>query len=298
MLNHDTSDSFTFSNAREKQLRFRLDSFDAVPEREILDRGNYYNVFFVLRGRGWVSVETTRYVLEPGVLLFVAPGQKLMLNSEGEMFVSRIQFHASFYGTELREDEEEFGCKDVLFNALHGTPVLRMDEAEEAELKQDLEELRVELRNGEFARQGMVMLQLRILLIKASRLKLKQQPQVDYESWRQELPPALRRLSQLVEEHYRRKHRPQDYAKLLNITPNALNKLVKKHLHQTLTQYIRDRILEHAKWQLLHTQRPIKSVAHELGFEDELYFSRTFKRAIGQSPRTFRNKEMGQTSTA
>jgi AraC family transcriptional regulator, transcriptional activator of pobA len=136
----------------------------------------------------------------------------------------------------------------------------------------------------------MVMLQLRILLIKASRLKLKQQPQVDYESWRQELPPVLRRLSQLVEEHYRRKHRPQDYAKLLNITPNALNKLVKKHLHQTLTQYIRDRILEHAKWQLLHTQRPIKSIAHELGFEDELYFSRTFKRAIGQSPRTFRNK--------
>lgn len=67
--------------------------------------------------------------------------------------------------------------------------------------------------------------------------------------------------------------------------------MVKAHLHKTRTELIRERILKDAKWDLLHTRKPVKQIAHELGFADELYFSRLFKRATGHSPRFFREYE-------
>ena len=63
------------------------------------------------------------------------------------------------------------------------------------------------------------------------------------------------------------------------------------HLNKTLTELIRERILRQAKWELLHTRKPVKEIAAELGFEDIFYFSRLFKSATGCSPTFFREFE-------
>ena len=42
---------------------------------------------------------------------------------------------------------------------------------------------------------------------------------------------------------------------------------------------------------MLHTLKPVKQIAAEVGFADELYFSRLFKRATGCSPTFFREFE-------
>ena len=75
------------------------------------------------------------------------------------------------------------------------------------------------------------------------------------------------------------------------MTPKTLGRCVREQLGKTLTDLIRERILTHAKWQLLHTLKPVKEVATELGFQDELYFSRLFKKATGLSPTFFREFE-------
>jgi AraC-like DNA-binding protein len=66
---------------------------------------------------------------------------------------------------------------------------------------------------------------------------------------------------------------------------------VKTHLHKTLTELIRERILRQARWELLHTRKPVKEIAAGLGFSDLFYFSRLFKRATGCSPTFFRDFE-------
>ena len=95
----------------------------------------------------------------------------------------------------------------------------------------------------------------------------------------------------MIEENYHSWHSPAIYAKRLHITPKTLGRMVREHLGTTLTDLIRNRILIHAKWQLLHTLKPVKEISRELGFSDELYFSRLFKKATGYSPTFFRDFE-------
>jgi AraC-like DNA-binding protein len=84
------------------------------------------------------------------------------------------------------------------------------------------------------------------------------------------------------------------------MTPKSLGKLVKAHLHKTLTELIRERILREAKWEMLHTTKPVKQVARELGFEDVFYFSRLLcpfrEPQAGQSLR--RSTRSSRTSTS
>ena len=78
---------------------------------------------------------------------------------------------------------------------------------------------------------------------------------------------------------------------MLHLAAKSLARLVKTHLHKTPTELIRDRILRQARWELLHTLKPVKQVAAELGFGDVFYFSRVFKRSTGCSPTFFREYE-------
>jgi AraC-like DNA-binding protein len=153
-----------------------------------------------------------------------------------------------------------------------------------------VEQMQAELGFGALATSEILVSYLKIFLIKATRLKISQDACAT-ENLAPRIPPILDRLKALIEQHYRSKHRPADYAKMVGMNPRALGKLSRTYFHKTLTDLIRERILKHAKWQLLHTLRSVKEVAYEVGFDDEFYFSRLFKRSTGCSPQIYREYE-------
>jgi AraC-like DNA-binding protein len=157
-------------------------------------------------------------------------------------------------------------------------------------LKPIVEQIHSELASGALATSEILVSYLKIFLIKTTRLKLAQDG-LTTNAFAPRIPPKLDRLTKLVEQYYRSKHRPADYARMVGMNPQALGKLTRTYFHKTLTDLIRERILMHAKWQLLHTLRPVKEIAYEVGFEDEFHFSRVFKRAAGCSPRFYREYE-------
>jgi AraC family transcriptional activator of pobA len=95
-------------------------------------------------------------------------------------------------------------------------------------------------------------------------------------------------LKDVVEKNFSHHRNPGFYAGLLHITPKALGKLVKKHFNKTLTDLIHERVLIEAKRELYLTEKAIKVIASELGFEDPLYFSRWFKKHTNISPEMYR----------
>jgi YesN/AraC family two-component response regulator len=101
-------------------------------------------------------------------------------------------------------------------------------------------------------------------------------------------PPILQNLKDTIEKEFKSKHAPSDYALILNISLNALTKITKKHFNKTLTSLITDRIIIEAKRELYLTNKSVKELAYELGYDDEYYFSRFFKKNANISPQVYR----------
>ena len=92
----------------------------------------------------------------------------------------------------------------------------------------------------------------------------------------------------LVNQNFRKFRSVQKYAALLHVTPNHLNKIVKKETGKNASGIIQETCILEAKALLLQTTLNVEEIAIELGFEDVSYFSRFFKNHSGTSPTFYR----------
>jgi AraC family transcriptional regulator, transcriptional activator of pobA len=81
----------------------------------------------------------------------------------------------------------------------------------------------------------------------------------------------------------------KDYANELNITPNYLNALCQEYYFKTVSEIIQERVILEAKRLLMHSGLSISEISFKLGFRDNSYFGRYFKKIVGITPKSFRN---------
>jgi AraC-like DNA-binding protein len=265
-----------------------LQATDLPWDGSLPERTNYFIVCWVQEGRGTFCADAGCHRFGPQSLLFFVPYQNVRLAAEEPVRGVVLQFHANFLCIETYH--HEVGCNGVLFNDPYGVPLVELDEGHRQEVGDLIGHIRSELGECGLAHSEVLLSYLKILLVRASRLKLEQQGGCGGQFapiWH----PAIGKLRDLLEANYRTRHAPADYARRLHMTPKALSRVVKEQLGKTLGELIRERVLKEARWELLHTIKPVKQIARELGYDDELYFSRLFKRATGFSPAFFREYE-------
>lgn len=251
-------------------------------------RSNYFTALWIRRGAGVVHADLGRSAFAAPTLAFFNPYQVFFLETTEPLEGLVLHFHANFFCIETYH--EAVGCNGVLFNEIYGAPMVPVSETQRREIEEPLTAMAHELQASGLAQPEMLISYLKIFLIRATRLKIAGREIVP-EQAAPGRRAVLERLAELIEQNYRTKRRPQEYAELLHLTPKALGKLVKAKWGRPLTEVIRDRLLKQAKWELLHTERSVKEIAWEAGFADEFYFSRIFKRATGYAPSAFREFE-------
>ena len=77
-------------------------------------------------------------------------------------------------------------------------------------------------------------------------------------------------------------------AEAQGISGGYLATLFKKETGKTVSEYIRDRRIEHAKYLLNTTHLQVQTVALHCGIMDVQYFSKIFKKQIGKTPKEYR----------
>jgi AraC-like DNA-binding protein len=98
----------------------------------------------------------------------------------------------------------------------------------------------------------------------------------------------LKPLFEHVRDHYADKFSVADAASLVDMSPPQFMKTFKKVAGVTLVAYLNHVRLANGSRLLRETGMTVADVASAVGFSDQSYFDRRFKRAFGQTPIEFR----------
>lgn len=270
---------------QRRSLAFKIYAFEDDIYFSSIKKYNYFSVILVTKGKGMVTADLSQYPFDGPCLMCFSLYQPFKIKSEGVFQGVMVNFHPDFFC--LHKHRNEVSCNGVLFNNIYDSPVTALAKDETELLLSTINGLKLELQSSGIAQTEVLISYLKILLINGSRIKLLQQ-QTDAASITK-TPVILDTLKTAIENHFSSLHSAGEYADLLNISTAALNRVCKTHFNKALSHLISDRIIIEAKRQLYLTDKPVKQIAYELGFNDEFYFSRFFKNHVAISPQFFRD---------
>lgn len=277
----------TLINEQTGNLAFRLLPFEDNQLFDHMQRLNYYSVIWVKEGSGTAKIDLAEVEFQSNTMFALTPYQPFMLQADAPIKGSVLNFHPDFFC--IHKHHQQVACSGVLFNNIYSTPTLQVDENARIQFESLFSQMQAGINNEDMAQYELLVSYLKIFLIAASRLKAKQQPDLKEVIKEKEGPFVLQKLKDLIELHFKTKHSASDYAELLNISPKALGKITKSHFNKTMTNLIAERIIIEAKRELYLTDKPVKQIAYELGYDDEYYFSRFFKNNADVSPKIYRD---------
>ncbi len=78
------------------------------------------------------------------------------------------------------------------------------------------------------------------------------------------------------------------HAAFLNVNPSYLSTLFKKETGSTLTEYVNRKRVDQAIFLLNATDMQVQTIAQYCGIPDVNYFTKTFKRLVGKTPKEYR----------
>ncbi len=268
-------------------LAFKSFSFEDSSYFDHLQRNNYYSLIWVKSGEGKAKVDFAEYSFSQSMLFSFSPYQPFLFAATTAISGMALQFHPDFFC--IHKHQKEVACNGVLFNNIYQPPFTVVDDAASLTLNMVTAQIRAEMQNETLAQYELLIAYLKIFLITVARLKAAQQPEALQAIQHLEEPFVLQSLKDAIEKNFKTKHAPADYARELNISSKALAKITKVHFNKTLTKLIAERIVIEAKRELYLTNKAVKEIAYQLGYEDEYYFSRFFKANADVSPQHYRN---------
>jgi AraC family transcriptional activator of pobA len=98
----------------------------------------------------------------------------------------------------------------------------------------------------------------------------------------------IEKFRSLVDRDFKKQLALKSYANEIGVTVGHLSRLCRDVLGRSSLEIINARIIQEAERELVYTTISIQQLAYELGFEDDAYFTRFFKKHTGVSPKTFR----------
>jgi AraC family transcriptional activator of pobA len=98
------------------------------------------------------------------------------------------------------------------------------------------------------------------------------------------------RFLDVLERDYPRRHGAREYADELSVPQSVLSRALADVTGRRTKELITDRRMLEAARLLRFTDRQVGEVASRAGFDDQLYFSRSFKKYYGRTPTEYRKQ--------
>ena len=286
---HSEIKTYQFSDSSVDNELFALKKMEDIylisnGESDSPHRHNYYTIIFIERGKGTHFVDFTEYVVEDNTLYFILPDQmhqmKLTEVPRGWVMIFTEEFLIA------NSIPDNVIIDIYLFNDYAQSPPLALHEAQmnvDLSLVTQMEQFSSSLEKYTLEAIGSLV---KLFLIQSNNhcsLYKQNNPQLIETT-----NHLLRSFKRLLNEHYSTKHMVSDYADMLAVTADYLNKTVKGITGKSAKEHIQSKIATEAKRSLIFTNLSGKELAYELGFDESAHFNNFFKKTTGFTPSEFR----------
>lgn len=249
-------------------------------------KSSYYRISVSVRGTTEIQLGLEDFTHGNGTISFTFPGQ--IFSKRGlsdDAFGYYLLFEPDFL-----EDILPPGRIPVEFPffAFSGVPFMQLLPAELDTVVDLTAGINTELQQRQPGHDKAVRLYLNLLLLALKR----SYERLGYHLTERENKAAylVPRYQKLVSEHFLTQRKVADYAAILGVTPNHLNRAVREHTGQTASEAITDMLVREAKASLRYTDATIANISDQLQFSDPAGFNRFFKEKTGITPLAFRKQ--------
>jgi len=258
------------------------DFVNAHQDIQFPHRHDFYQIVLFTRGSGRHSIDFQQFEVLPHQVYYMAPGQIHTWEFDADTEGYLVNFNESFFASMYQNPHyvREF----PLFSNISGVSVNILDMTCCAEVEQTFAEMLEEFEKGGEYKMDLLRGLLTVILVRLSRVA----PQSFKEGASKHHLVLMRQFEKLIEQHFREKRLPKEYAEMMFMTPNHLNALTNNVLGKSAGDLIRERVLLEAKRLLANSDLLISQIAESLQFEDNAYFTRFFKKYLGTTPEGFR----------
>lgn len=253
------------------------------------NRREFYKILLITKGAGVFTMGLNTYYIEEPTLLFIHPNDiiswKNLSEDSGGYYVL---FKKSFvnHHLQLKAVIDKFG----LFTDKPRSVIRLTEEKVPAIIHyfQKMEE--EELQNSAFKEDSM---QAFLQLLMVESMKVAQYPKPDevnkdFSHMHQFFNLLEKETAGINYSSPIRIKTAKEFASDLQMHPNYLNALLKKHTGQNASTHIRNRILDEAKALLLQTDWSLQDISYSIGFSEQPNFNFFFKKNTGYTPAEFR----------
>jgi AraC family transcriptional activator of pobA len=251
-------------------------TFPLPPHRKIT-----FDFLFITKGETIRSKGLSEFKILPNQFFFL-PAYQITEHRSMSKDIEGYYVHFSldiFQEESLHNVINRFSFLDFLSN-----PIIQVDETSKKRICSQLSNL-LDIYSEMCSKDyQLVVFNILSILAEASRFS-KEEPTVNKSAAAYLVNQYKDTLSQKIYQL----QKVSEYADVLNVTPNHLNKCVKQITHKTAQELLNEMLIMEAKSLLKYTNLQVAEVAVRLCNQNPSNFSRFFKGQTGLNPKSYQN---------
>jgi AraC-like DNA-binding protein len=235
-----------------------------------------YVIHIILEGKGAYKVGDKKFELSKGQAFLIYPKVETVYKADDEepWFYTWIGFHG-------------YRCEEFLRSMGFSpeSPIVTLDNCENIEkcMNAMIDAKELTLMN-ELIRMSNL---LNVFTLFMENNKSMRESRKDYPN-----TVYVKYAVDYIRTHIKEKIKIDDIAKTIGISRSYLAGSFKKELGMSPQEYMINLRLEQAASMLRKTSKPIHEIASDVGYDDSMAFSKSFKQKFDMSPKAFRETKV------
>lgn len=233
----------------------------------------HHEIAFFTGEKGSITAEKKRYPVKGGMLFYICPNVTHTIEIDAAEPESFLSVHFSYAQVNLDDNQWEIRA------AAENLPLHTVQELKDGYQIQAVFKELVDGWNAKLPGYELVAEALLRQLIFAIFQNIKQQNRNNYA-----ISLKIEKIIQYMQQKINHPVTLAELAALVQLSPAYLSRAFKDATGYSVIAFFNKMKIDKAKELMSEGNQKVKEAAQALGFTDEFYFSRTFKKIAGISP--------------